>query len=56
MFKFNNKDTRISKVNDKVNNKDTVDVVLVSLLLIFASGFIVAFDQLFAGWGYCLLF
>ena len=27
------KDTRIRKVNDKVNNKDTVDVVLVSLLL-----------------------
>ena len=29
-----NKDTRIRKVNDKVKNKDTVDVVLVSLLLI----------------------
>ena len=26
-------DTRIHKVNDKVNNKDIVDVILVSLLL-----------------------
>ena len=33
MLKVNNKDTRIHKVNDKVNNKDIVDVVLVSLLL-----------------------
>ena len=47
MFKINNKGTRIRKVNDKViskrtgirkvndifNNRDTVDVVLVSLLL-----------------------
>ena len=32
-FKVKNKGTRISKVNDKVNSKDTVDVVLVSLLL-----------------------
>ena len=30
MFKVNNKDTRIRNVNDKVNNEDTVDVVLVS--------------------------
>ena len=43
MFKVNNKDTRLGKVNDK----DTVDVVLVS---------IVDFDQLIAGWGCCLLF
>ena len=34
MFKVNNKDTRIRKVNDKVKNKDTNDVVLVCLLLI----------------------
>ena len=27
MFKVNSKDTRIFKVNDKVKNKDTVDVV-----------------------------
>ena len=33
MFKVNNKETRIRKVNDKVKNKDTVDVVLASLLL-----------------------
>ena len=33
MFKVNNKVTRIRKVNDKVKNKDTVDVVLASLLL-----------------------
>ena len=33
MFKVNNKDTRICKVNDKVKNKDTIDVVLASLLL-----------------------
>ena len=33
MFKVNNKDTRIRKVNDEVKNKDTVDVVLASLLL-----------------------
>ena len=30
MFKVNNKDTRIRNINDKVNNEDTVDVVLVS--------------------------
>ena len=35
MFKINNKGTRIRRVNDKVNNKDTIDVVLVSLLLTF---------------------
>ena len=33
MFKVNNKDTRIRKVNDKVKNKDIVDVALASLLL-----------------------
>ena len=33
MFKVNIKGTRISKVNDKVKNKYTVDVVLVPLLL-----------------------
>ena len=32
MFKVNKEDTQIRKVN-KVNNKDTVDVVLASLLL-----------------------
>ena len=31
MFKVNNKDTRIHKVNNKIKNKDTVDVVLASL-------------------------
>ena len=33
MLKVNNKGSRIRKVNVKVNNKDTDDVVLVSLLL-----------------------
>ena len=33
MFKVNNKGTGIRKVNDKVKNKDTIDVVLASLLL-----------------------
>ena len=33
MFKVNNKDTRIQKVNDKFKNKDTIEVVLGSLLL-----------------------
>ena len=33
MFKNNNKETRIRKVNDKVKNKESVDVVLASLLL-----------------------
>ena len=32
MFKVNNKDTRTCKVNDKVKNKDTVDVALSYLL------------------------
>ena len=32
MFRVNNKDTAIRKVNDKVKNKGTVDVVLTSLL------------------------
>ena len=33
MFKVNNKDTRICKVNDKLKNKGIVDGVLTSLLL-----------------------
>ena len=33
MFKVNNKDTKIRKTIDEVNNKDTVDVVLVSFRL-----------------------
>ena len=33
MFKVNNKDTRIHKVNDKVKNKDTDDAILAYLLL-----------------------
>ena len=33
MFRVNNKDTRIRKVTDKVKNKDSVEVVLASLLL-----------------------
>ena len=33
MFKVNNKDTRTHKVNTKVNNKDIIDIVLISLLL-----------------------
>ena len=33
MLKVNNKDIRTCKVNVKVKNKDTVDVVLASLLL-----------------------
>ena len=33
MFKVKNRDTRIRKVNNKVKNKDTIDVVLASLLL-----------------------
>ena len=33
MSKVNDKDTRICKVNDNVNNKVTVAVVLMSLLL-----------------------
>ena len=33
MFKVNNKDTRTRKVNDKVKNKDSIDVALASLLL-----------------------
>ena len=57
MFKVNNKDTRIRKVNDKVKNKDTVDVVLASLLLDFEHISLLASvfaDHLIAGWG-CLL-
>ena len=33
MFKVNNKDTKIRKVNNKVKNKDTIDIILPSLLL-----------------------
>ena len=50
MFKVNNKDTRIHKVNDKVKNKDTVDVVLASLLLTLTTFHFLL--QCF----YCLLF
>ena len=32
MFEVNIKDTRIRKVNARVKNKDTVDIVLVTLL------------------------
>ena len=35
MFKVNNKDTRIRKVDDKVKNKDTVDVVLCLFIVNF---------------------
>ena len=61
MFKVNNKGTRICKVN-KVKNKDTVDVVLASLLLALHKFHfllrvsIVDFDQLIANWGCFLLF
>ena len=55
MFKVNNKDTRIRKINDKVSNKDTVNVVLVSLTLNMFH-FLVVFDQLIAGWSCFLLF
>ena len=30
MFKINNKETRIRNVNDKIKNKDTVDVFIVN--------------------------
>ena len=59
MFKVNNKDTRIRKVNDKVKNKDIVDVVLASLLLnlntfhLLLNCFFVDFGH---GWGCCLFF
>ena len=33
MFKVNNKEISIGKVNDKVKNKDTIDVVLTTSLL-----------------------
>ena len=61
MFKVNNKGTRIRKVNYKVNKNDTIDVVLISLLLnlntfdFLYSVYIVVFDQLI-GWVCCLLF
>ena len=52
----------VFKVNNKVKNKNTVHVVLASLLLtlntfnFFYSVSIVYFDLLIAGWGCCLLF
>ena len=48
MFKVNNKDIRIRKVNDKVKNKDTLDVVLASFTSCYSAS-IVEFDQLIAG-------
>ena len=66
MFKVNNKDTRIDKVNDKVKNKDTVDVVLASLVLTlntfdfllqcFYCWLLFLFYMLIACLGCCLLF
>ena len=65
IFKVSNKDTRVCKVNNKVKNKDNVDVVLASFLLtlstfhFFTSSYsvsIVDFEQLIAGWGCCLFF
>ena len=55
MFKVINKDTRIRQVNDKVKNKDTVEVVLASLLLAlnllhFLLYCYMDFDQLIAEW------
>ena len=55
MFKLISKDTRISQVNDKVKNKDTVEVVLASLLLAlnllhFLFCCYIDFDQLIAEW------
>ena len=52
MLKDNNKDARISKVN----NKSTAGVVLVSSLSTLNSVSIVEFDQLISGWGCRLLF
>ena len=55
MFKLNNKDNRIRKVNDNVKNKDAADVVLASLLLtlnifhFLLQCFYCYFDQLIAG-------
>ena len=62
MLKVKNKETKIRKVNYKVKNKDTVDVVLATLLLTLSvfhfllQCFFVDFDQLIAGWGCRLLF
>ena len=55
MLKVKNKDTRIRKDNDKVNNKDSVDVVLISFHLLL-SVFIVDVDQVIAGCGCWMLF
>ena len=37
IFKVNNKDTRIRKIDDKVKNKDSPDIALASLLLTLSS-------------------
>ena len=56
MFKVNNKDTRMRIVNGKADNKDTVDFVLVSLLLnlttfrFLLQYFYFWLFQLIAGW------
>ena len=61
-FKNNNKGTRICKVNDKANKKDTIDVVLASLLLTLSTFYFLLqcfycwLCQLIAGWGCYLLF
>ena len=54
MFKINNEDTRIPKVNNKFKNKDVLPPVLLALSTSY-SVFIVEFDQLIAGLGCCLL-
>ena len=54
MFKINNEDTRIPKVNNKFKNKDVLLPVLLALNTSY-SVFIVDFDQLIAGLGCCLL-
>ena len=54
MFKINNEDTRIPKVNNKFKNKDVLPPVLLALNTSY-SVFIADFDQLIAGLGCCLL-
>ena len=62
MLKVKNKETKIRKVNYKVKNKDTVDVVLATLLLTLSvfhfllQCFFVDFHQLIVDWGCHLLF
>ena len=62
MLKVKNKETKIHKVNYKVKNKDTVDVVLATLLLTLSvfdfllQCFFVDFHQLIVDWGCRLLF